>query len=192
MTYRSIALGSVAAIVLSGAAFMSGSLPARASDADERATTRDLNDQQFDTPSIIYAEPADAADTDYHAVVADFDYQNNNRYDYSGYSQRSYDDHNNTRNAYERGYRDGFIRAQREYGARGAGYDGVEYGPGAGTIGLSFDIGNIAFAYQDGYWDRGRHWHTWRNDDELRYYRNASGNQYYDWKHDRDSDNGWH
>jgi hypothetical protein len=182
MTLKSMALGSIAAIVLSGTTFVSNSLPVRAADADEHATTRDLNAQQFDTPSIFYAQPA---------AVDDPNYQNNNGYDYSGYSQNLDSDHNSLRNAYNRGYRDGFTRGQRDNRFDGAGYDGVGYGPPVGTVGVSFDIGNIAFGYQDGYWDRGRHWHNWQNQDEVRYYRNSSGNQYHDWNHARDSDNGW-
>jgi hypothetical protein len=182
MTLKSIAFGSLAAIALSGATFVSNSLPVRAAEADEQERTRDLNAQQFDTPSIFYAKPA---------AVADSNYQDSNGYDYSGYNQNPNSDHNNLRNAYDRGYRDGFIRAQHENGFHGTGYDGVGYGPPVGTVGVSFDIGDIAFGYQDGYWDRGRHWHNWQNQDEMQYYRSASGNHYYDYNHDRDSDNGW-
>lgn len=58
-------------------------------------------------------------------------------------------------------------------------------------VGISLDVGNVAFGYQDGYWDRGHHWHRWRNRDEANYYRNAQGNQYNDWRHDRDGNQGW-
>jgi hypothetical protein len=63
---------------------------------------------------------------------------------------------------------------------------GVQVGP------ISVGFGDIAYGYQDGYWDSGRHWHTWRNDQEMNDYRNYKGNHYNDYKHDRDSDNGWH
>ena len=182
MTLKSLALGSVAALALSGATFVSGSLPVRAADVDEQATTRDLNAQQFDTPSIYYAQ---------RSAGADPYYQNINGYDYSGYSQNRDSDHNSLRNAYDRGYRDGFIRAQRDGQFQGAGYHGAGYGPPVGTVGVSFDIGDIAFGYQDGYWDRGRHWHTWQNQDEMRFYQNSSGNRYYNYNHDHDSNNGW-
>lgn len=127
------------------------------------------------------------------AGAASADPYNQNNYDYSGYSHSRYSDHNSLRNAYNRGYRDGFDRAMRNYQGRRAGYDnGVGIGAQIGEVGVSFNLGDVAFGYQDGYWDRGRHWHNWRNDDEMRSYRNSSGNKYYDWKHDRDPDNGWH
>ncbi len=62
---------------------------------------------------------------------------------------------------------------------------------GAAEVGVSLNVGNVAFGYQDGYWDRDHHWHHWRNQREARYYRNASGNQYHAWRHNRDADRGW-
>ncbi len=62
----------------------------------------------------------------------------------------------------------------------------------AAGVGISFNLGNVAFGYQDGYWDRSHHWHKWRNRNEARNYRAAPSNQYHDWKHDRNSDRGWH
>jgi hypothetical protein len=61
----------------------------------------------------------------------------------------------------------------------------------AAEVGVSLDIGNVAFGYQDGYWDRGHRWHHWRNQREVRYYRQTSGAQYHAWRHDRDADHGW-
>jgi hypothetical protein len=62
----------------------------------------------------------------------------------------------------------------------------------AQNVGISFNLGDVAYGYQDGYWDRGHHWHHWRNRREERYYRTSSGSQYHAWRHDRDSDHGWH
>jgi hypothetical protein len=62
---------------------------------------------------------------------------------------------------------------------------------GAPGVGVVFDVNEVAFGYQDGYWDRGHRWHDWRNG-EMAHYRNAPGNQYHDWNHDRDGDHGWH
>jgi len=59
------------------------------------------------------------------------------------------------------------------------------------VIGLSFNAGNVAFAYQDGYWDRGHHWHNWRDRDDYRYYRSHYRHNFYNWRHDRDHDQGW-
>jgi hypothetical protein len=61
----------------------------------------------------------------------------------------------------------------------------------AAILGISLDFGNVAFGYQDGYWDRAHRWHHWRHD-EMRRYRLVSGNHYNDWRHDRDRDHGWH
>ncbi len=126
------------------------------------------------------------------AASADPYDQNNN-----GYTQIAYG-HNSS---YNRGYRDGYDRALRDYRIRrrdSRDYNGrddnsvVGFGAQIGDVGVSFNFGEVAFGYQDGYWDRGRHWHNWRNEDEMRNYRNSSGNKYYDWRHDRDPDNGWH
>jgi hypothetical protein len=56
---------------------------------------------------------------------------------------------------------------------------------------LALNVGDVAFGYQDGYWDRAHQWHPWRNEQEMRDYRGAPGNQFYDYRHDRDSDQGW-
>jgi hypothetical protein len=51
--------------------------------------------------------------------------------------------------------------------------------------------GGIAFGYNDGYWDRGHAWHAWKNQDESNAYRTANRDHYYEYKHDRDNDQGW-
>ena len=56
---------------------------------------------------------------------------------------------------------------------------------------ITVNLGDIAFGYNDGYWDHSHQWHQWKNQDDLQTYRTASGNQYHDWKHTRDSDQGW-
>lgn len=58
--------------------------------------------------------------------------------------------------------------------------------------GIHLDVGNVAFGYRDGYWDHGHHWHHWRSYREARSYQHARGNQYNNWNHDRDHDQGWH
>src|SRR5579862_511548 len=65
-------------------------------------------------------------------------------------------------------------------------------GPASAGIGISLDFGNVAFGYQDGYWDRDHHWHHWRNRNEANYYRNSRGNHYRSYRHDRDGGDGWH
>jgi len=59
-------------------------------------------------------------------------------------------------------------------------------------VGVGVGFGNVAYGYQDGYWDHSHHWNNWQNDEEMRNYRSASNNHYNDWKHDRDRDMGWH
>ena len=36
---------------------------------------------------------------------------------------------------------------------------------------FSFRVGDIAFAYDDGYYDRGHRWHSWRHARERDWYR---------------------
>lgn len=118
-------------------------------------------------------------------------YDQNNYYNQSAYSHYGGSNKSTYRKGYDRGFRDGYARGQRDNRVHGTNYNGGVYGAPFGSVGVSFNLGDVAFGYRDGYWDRERRWHTWRNQDEARYYRNASGSQYYDWDHDRDPDNGW-
>jgi len=56
---------------------------------------------------------------------------------------------------------------------------------------VSVDFGNVAFGYQDGYWDNGHAWHQWSDDGRRQGYRSYRGNHYNDWNHDRDGGDGW-
>jgi len=56
---------------------------------------------------------------------------------------------------------------------------------------ISIGLGDIAFGYRDGYWDNGHNWHRWKNDEDSKSYRDKHVNDYHDWNHDRDADNGW-
>jgi len=56
---------------------------------------------------------------------------------------------------------------------------------------ISIGFGNVAFGFNDGYWDNNHRWHHWRNRREHRDYRSRYGDNYHDWKHNRDSDHGW-
>ena len=58
------------------------------------------------------------------------------------------------------------------------------------TVGIGG--GGIAFGYNDGYWDRAHNWHAWQNKEEADRFRTENHDHYYDWKHDRDGDKGWH
>ncbi len=57
---------------------------------------------------------------------------------------------------------------------------------------VTFDVGNVAIGYSDGYWDRGHTWHAWEKPEYRDTYRAAKGAEYHEWKHDRDKDMGWH
>ena len=77
-----------------------------------------------------------------------------------------------------------------------ANADGVGIGVHVGGIGIGLGVGdhygNVAYGYQDGYWDHHHAWHAWRNQEEMNHYRAMQGNRYNDWHHDRDRDMGWH
>jgi len=62
----------------------------------------------------------------------------------------------------------------------------------ADDFSFSFDTGNVAFAYTDGYWDNDHHWHRWHNRHEAIEYKKRFADHYNGWKHDRDADKGWH
>jgi hypothetical protein len=57
---------------------------------------------------------------------------------------------------------------------------------------VSFDVGNVAIGYSDGYWDRGHVWHQWAQPAHRDAYRTARGAEYHEWNHDREKDMGWH
>ena len=56
---------------------------------------------------------------------------------------------------------------------------------------VTFNLGDIAFGYNDGYWDHAHQWHAWKNHDDMQSYKSAQNTQFHDWKHSRDPDQGW-
>ena len=56
----------------------------------------------------------------------------------------------------------------------------------AQPVGFSFRVGDIAMAYDDGYYDRGHRWHAWRHARERDWYRVNYRNGYRGMRHDRD------
>ena len=62
----------------------------------------------------------------------------------------------------------------------------------AAEVGISINPGGVAFGYNDGYWDRNHRWHAWRRPSDADWYRTHYAEHYYDWRHDRDNDRGWH
>jgi heme-degrading monooxygenase HmoA len=97
----------------------------------------------------------------------------NNR-DRDGYRR---DHGDNYRNGYHHRYRDQGWRSDR-------GRDNA-------NSGFSFNFGDVAFAYRDGYWDNSHRWHKWRNSREHREYRNQHGDNYRNGYHHRYRGQGW-
>ena len=56
---------------------------------------------------------------------------------------------------------------------------------------FSFNTGDVAFAYSDGYWDHEHHWHGWRDEREAREYRARYAERYDERRHDRVENEGW-
>ncbi len=64
----------------------------------------------------------------------------------------------------------------------------------AAAVDFSISLGNAAFGYSDGYWDRDHNWHAWRNKSEAQYYRTHNADHYVAARHDKDrkdKDKGW-
>lgn len=57
---------------------------------------------------------------------------------------------------------------------------------------ITFNAGDVAIGYSDGYWDRQHAWHEWKRDADRDTYRRSKEAEYHEWKHDRDKDMGWH
>ena len=56
---------------------------------------------------------------------------------------------------------------------------------------ITFSFGDVAYGYQDGYWDNGHRWHNWRNSGERDNYRNHHGGNYRNGNHSRYAGQGW-
>ena len=62
------------------------------------------------------------------------------------------------------------------------------------AVDFSVNLGNAAFAFSDGYWDRDHHWHGYRNRAERLYFRDHFRDHYAEYRHNRDRkdrDMGW-
>ena len=67
---------------------------------------------------------------------------------------------------------------------------GVASAAGTGAS-VTLNLGDIAFGYNDGYWDHAHQWHAWQNQGDMQSYKSAQNTQFHDWKHSRDPDQGW-
>ena len=57
--------------------------------------------------------------------------------------------------------------------------------------GVTFSFGDVAYGYQDGYWDNDRQWHRWNNRGDHDNYRRQYGDNYRHGNHNRYRHNGW-
>lgn len=73
----------------------------------------------------------------------------------------------------------------------GCGGGIVAHPAAADNVTVAVNPGGIAFGYADGYWDRERNWHAWRDAREAEAWRREHREHYYEWRHDRDEDHGW-
>ena len=48
---------------------------------------------------------------------------------------------------------------------------------------FSFDVGDVRFAYSDGYWDRHNRWHHWRSPREAYEFQVRYGDRYGHWRY---------
>jgi hypothetical protein len=77
---------------------------------------------------------------------------------------------------------------------QGYGYDSQydnrsRYDDRSGNGGsFSITLGNVVIGYSDGYYDRDRRWHGWRNDNERNWYQQNHRDSYYQQGHDDDRD----
>ena len=51
--------------------------------------------------------------------------------------------------------------------------------------------GEVAFGYNDGYWDREHHWHGWGDAQQAARFRDSNGTHFYNRNHDQDRNAGW-
>lgn len=54
------------------------------------------------------------------------------------------------------------------------------------AVDFSVSLGNAAFGFSDGYWDRDHHWHAYRSRAEGRYFRDHFKDHYIASRHNRD------
>lgn len=78
----------------------------------------------------------------------------------------------------------GFLGASALLGSAGLAGSAAMAQP----LGFSFRIGDVAFAYRDGYYDHRRRWHPWRSARERNWYRSRYAYNYRSIRRDQDRD----
>lgn len=61
----------------------------------------------------------------------------------------------------------------------------------AADVSVSFDAGNVAFGFTDGYWDRDHAWHPWPNAAARNDWRAHNKAHYYSHAHTHYKSAGW-
>ena len=61
----------------------------------------------------------------------------------------------------------------------------------AADVAVTFNPGDVAYGYSDGYWTTKREWRSWDKPEYVEVYRKHPGAHYYEYRHDRDPDMGW-
>ncbi len=62
----------------------------------------------------------------------------------------------------------------------------------ADNVGVSFNLGDVAIGYNDGYWDHDHHWHHWRNANHRHASQHYHGAEYHGRSHTHFANGGWH
>jgi len=88
----------------------------------------------------------------------------------------------------DRCYRGYYDRGYYDRGYYDDGYYGRSRYRDDGDVTFSIGIGNIVFAYSDGYYDRHRRWHHWRDHRQRDWYRRHYGRRYHGYRRDDERD----
>jgi hypothetical protein len=56
--------------------------------------------------------------------------------------------------------------------------------PAHTAVGVTFDFGNVALGYSDGYYDCDHHWHRWAHRGDSYRRRLDHGDNHHGWRHD--------
>jgi len=61
----------------------------------------------------------------------------------------------------------------------------------AADVSVTFNPADVAYGYSDGYWTTKREWRTWEKPEYIEVYRKHPEARYFEYRHDRDPDQGW-
>ncbi|HEY4275041.1 MAG TPA: hypothetical protein VGM68_06120, partial [Rhizomicrobium sp.] len=52
------------------------------------------------------------------------------------------------------------------------------------AVGVTFDFGNVAMGYSDGYYDRSHNWHRWEHRADMQRWSREHRDGWHNWRHD--------